>query len=99
MKNVKNHYAFLFQKAQFMFFFKEISLFHESDEDSIVSGDTNLNYSEAAGSSRGNMSILERSQHKMYETFVQKLNREYQEENQETADDVATLLDGIIESR
>ena len=35
----------------------------------------------------------------MYETFVQKLNREYQEENQETADDVATLLDGIIESR
>ena len=45
------------------------------------------------------MSILERSQHKMYETFVQKLNREYQEENQETADDVATLLDGIIESR
>ena len=75
------------------------SLFHESDEDSIVSGDTNLNHSEAAGSSRGNMSILERSQHKMYETFVQKLNREYQEENQETADDVATLLDGIIESR
>ena len=35
----------------------------------------------------------------MYETFVQKLNREYQEENRETADDVATLLDGIIESR
>ena len=75
----------------------------QRDADSVLSFSTTLNHSVTAGSLKGNMSILERSQKEMYETFVEtfvhKLNREYEEENQETADDVATLLDGIIESR
>ena len=43
--------------------------------------------------------VLEKTQNQFYESFIEKLNREYDEGNQETADDVATILDGIISAK
>ena len=43
--------------------------------------------------------VLEKTQNQFYESIIEKLNREYEEDNQETADDVATILDGIISAK